>query len=46
LLEDMKSLESESEKFTTLIGAAEDKSEMQRREHELENALQKYQTWQ
>ncbi|KAJ5778645.1 hypothetical protein N7520_001891 [Penicillium odoratum] len=46
LLQDMTSLESESEKFTTLINAAENKAEREKLEHELENALQSYKTWQ
>ncbi|KAJ6084525.1 hypothetical protein N7486_011325 [Penicillium sp. IBT 16267x] len=46
LVQEMKSLESELEKFTVLIEAAENKLERQRREHELEKALQEYQIWQ
>lgn len=46
LVQEMKSRESELEKFTALIEAAENKLERQRRERELEHTLQEYQIWQ
>ncbi|KAJ5929314.1 hypothetical protein N7454_007162 [Penicillium verhagenii] len=46
LLKDMEDLENEARKFISLIEADELKSERERREGELQSALEKHQIWQ